>query len=937
MENMLRFLMLCLTVCLGLTLSAQVTLKGNVRDATNNEAIFYANVVVKGSTSGVTSDFDGDFTLNVPQLPVTLIVSFIGYDSKEVTVSNDNKRIDVKLAPAQIMIDEAEVVGERISEKQKQAPLTVESMDIIAIKEAPSGSFYEGLGNLKGVDLTSASLGFKIINTRGFNSTSPVRSLQLIDGVDNQSPGLNFSLGNFLGAPDLDVKSVDIVAGASSAFFGPGAFNGVINMETKNPFIYPGLSIQMKVGERSLFEHSFRWAEAINNKKGDPFFAYKLNFYSLSAQDWEADNYDPVFSSQVDPNNPGRFDAVNIYGDEYYPANDFSTSAPWNFQGIGTFFRTGYKEADLVDYDTRNIKATTAFHFRLNPEKGFDSPELIYAFNIGNGSTMYQGENRFRLDDIVFFQNKIELRKANKYFIRAYMTKEDAGDSYDPYATALRLLDEARDPNDWASAYVKYWRDSIDSRIENLGYPQLEPIPVFPFFNYDYEAQAEWMNTYQDSLALYHSLVENWTNNGNAGIAAFDTLGYYAPGSAAFVNTFNRLIRAKNNEEQGGTRFFDESALYHVHGEYIFEPTFVDKITVGANGRLYLPNSDGTIFEDTAGVQIRNSEWGAYLGVEQKFNENKWIVNGTIRFDKNQNFDLVVSPAASVVWTPKENNYLRASFSSALRNPTLADQYLNLNVGPAILSGNLNGAQNLITLESFSDYRNTQDTDVLRYFDIEAIRPERVQTFEVGYRTTLFDRAYVDAGYYYSRYTDFIGFNIGLEADFDNNDLVQDFQVYRYSANSQNIVTTQGFSIGVNYYLNEYFAVNGNYSWNQLVTADEDDPIIPAFNTPEHKYNLGFTARDLKSSWGAGKNKYGFSVNYKWVEGFLFEGSPQFTGFVPSYNMVDAQVNYRVESISSTFKFGASNLLNNMQIQTYGGPRIGRLAYFSVLFELDNR
>ncbi|MDG1766059.1 MAG: carboxypeptidase-like regulatory domain-containing protein, partial [Flavobacteriales bacterium] len=217
---MLRFLMLCLTVCLGLTLSAQVTLKGNVRDATNNEAIFYANVVVKGSTSGVTSDFDGDFTLNVPQLPVTLIVSFIGYDSKEVTVSNDNKRIDVKLAPAQIMIDEAEVVGERISEKQKQAPLTVESMDIIAIKEAPSGSFYEGLGNLKGVDLTSASLGFKIINTRGFNSTSPVRSLQLIDGVDNQSPGLNFSLGNFLGAPDLDVKSVDIVAGASSAFFG---------------------------------------------------------------------------------------------------------------------------------------------------------------------------------------------------------------------------------------------------------------------------------------------------------------------------------------------------------------------------------------------------------------------------------------------------------------------------------------------------------------------------------------------------------------------------------------------------------------------------------------------------------------------------------------------------------------------------------------------
>ena len=117
------------------------------------------------------------------------------------------------------MIETAEVVGERISEKQKQAPLTVETMDALAIKEAPTGSFYEGLGNLKGVDLTSASLGFKIVNTRGFNSTSPVRSLQLIDGVDNQSPGLNFSLGNFLGAPDFPVSNLKCPSSISPARF----------------------------------------------------------------------------------------------------------------------------------------------------------------------------------------------------------------------------------------------------------------------------------------------------------------------------------------------------------------------------------------------------------------------------------------------------------------------------------------------------------------------------------------------------------------------------------------------------------------------------------------------------------------------------------------------------------------------------------------------
>ncbi|MGB1481301.1 MAG: carboxypeptidase-like regulatory domain-containing protein, partial [Flavobacteriales bacterium] len=262
---------------------AQTTLVGFVKDGDTGEPMFSASVTVEGTTQGVMTDFDGRFSINVAKLPVTLNVSFIGYSLKQVQVTKANQRIEVKLMPDQILIEEAEVVGERISDKQKQAPLTVETMDALAIKEAPTGSFYEGLGNLKGVDLTSASLGFKIVNTRGFNSTSPVRSLQLIDGVDNQSPGLNFSLGNFLGAPDLDVKSVEIVAGASSAYYGPGAFNGVINMETKDPFVFTGFNASRRIGERNLSELGFRWADVFENKAGDAVFAYKVNAFAFSA------------------------------------------------------------------------------------------------------------------------------------------------------------------------------------------------------------------------------------------------------------------------------------------------------------------------------------------------------------------------------------------------------------------------------------------------------------------------------------------------------------------------------------------------------------------------------------------------------------------------------------------------------------------------------
>ena len=927
---------------------AQEMLRGRVIDAELGEPIFSANVIVEGTTNGVTTDFDGQFLLPVSAFPVKLQVSFIGYSMQTVTVQNTSDKLTVKLSPDQVLIDAAEVVGDRISEKQKQAPLTVESMDVLAIKEAPSGSFYEGLGNLKGVDVTSASLGFKIINTRGFNSTSPVRSLQLIDGIDNQSPGLNFSLGNFLGASDLDVKSVDIVAGASSAFYGPGAFNGVVSMETKSPFQFPGITVSTKVGERELNELAFRYADYTTDDDGNPVLGFKVNAYRFSAYDWEATNYDPVDGSQVDASNPGRYDAVNIYGDEYKPVFDYSGDGSSNARGLGNFFRTGYKEVDLVDYNTENLKFSTALHWRLNPEDTYESPELLYGFNSGFGTTVYQGDNRFSLRDIEFYQHKLELRKPGKWFIRAYRTSEDAGNSYDPYATALKLQDQTRSDYQYSKVYYRYWVDSIVPGI-NETWPDLVQIGVdpefgFPIYGYEDGAIPAWYNTYGDSLSMWHSQVEAWTNAGYAGLndVAENPLGHLIPGTPEFEQAFNALVSAKNNEGEGGTRFFDQSSLTHVHGEYVFEPQGLEEVRVGANYRRYTPWSDGTIFSDTAS-KIVNQEVGFYAGIKRRFLEDRLIATGTIRADKNQNFDWVYSPAASLVFSPRETDYLRMSFSSALRNPTLSDQYLWLDVGPATLVGNLEGADSLITVDSFIDFRNSADAangqyglnrDTLVYFNIDPIRPERVRTFEIGYRTTLGEKVYLDGGYYFSVYQDFIGYNIGLDALFIGDEQSpRAVDVYRYAANSINEVQTQGASIGLNYYIDNQFMLSGNYSWNELVKTDEDDPIIPAFNTPKHKYNLGITARDLKLK---GKSTWGFGVNYKWIQGFLFEGSPQFTGFVPTYDLLDAQVNFVVEPWNTTIKVGGSNLLQNIHIEAYGGPYVGRMLYGSLVYEFNH-
>ena len=117
-----------------------------------------------------------------------------------------------------------------------------------------------------------------------------------------------------------------------------------------------------------------------------------------------------------------------------------------------------------------------------------------------------------------------------------------------------------------------------------------------------------------------------------------------------------------------------------------------------------------------------------------------------------------------------------------------------------------------------------------------------------------------------------------------------------------------------------------------------DDDIIPAFNTPEHKYNFSLSGRDVPirlSNFYA--PNFGFNINYKYVDGFIFEGSPQFTGFVPSYALLDAQMNYHFKNINTTLKIGASNILDNQHFETVGGPLVGRIGYVKLTYQLDKR
>lgn len=911
----------------------------------NKESLIGAYITVPDIDGiGAISDENGSFKLNVNSFPVTLKVAYLGYDDNLVVVKSSNLKLAIIMKEAkENVLTGAVVKASRITEKQKEAPLTVESIGIKAIKDAPAASFYESLGNLKGVDVTAASLGFRVVNTRGFNSTSPVRSLQLIDGVDNQSPGLNFSLGNFLGASDIDIQRVNVIAGASSAFYGPNAFNGVISMETKSPFLFPGIMAEIKVGERQMGQVQFRIADYFSNENGEQKFGYKLTASYMEANDWEAENYQPTEDSDFDETNPGGYDAVNRYGDENYD-DRLNPTGHLDYPGLGAFYRTGYREVDLVDYSTDNIKLNTALFYKINKET-----ELEYAFNFSGGSTVYQGDNRYKLENIRFWQNKIELRNKGKYFLRAYSTNEDAGDTYDIVATGFELNNRAIDNDQWFTSYANRWRQpySAGHKVKKLsGYPTYSPAVHDNIFNWIDNFLNPFLAQHQDSINAWHEDIRALNDKSGGGIYS----PRFLPGTAEFDSVFQNITTSLFTEN--GTRFFDQSALYHAQGEYIFTPSF-GKITVGANGRLYRPNSRGTILKDTGDVTITNYEGGVYGGIEKRWLMDRVIANVTTRLDKNQNFDFLVSPATSLIYKYRTNHVFRTSFSSAIRNPTLADQYLYYDVGRARLLGNLNGYDSLIDIQSFTDYSaTTLQPDLLKYFNVDPIRPEQARTIEFGYKGNILDQSlFIDAGYYFTSYTNFIGYNIGIDADIDPlTNFPTGVGVYRVAANAKSRVTTQGVAIGLNYYFKKY-ALGGNYSWNQLNKKGTDDPIIPAFNTPEHKFNISFSGEKLKLPFINGEH-FGFGMNYKWIEGFVFEGSPQFTGAVPTYDMLDIQINYQVPSIKTTFKLGASNLLglmplfdaenentqrsvfNNLNYQVYGGPYVGRLIYFSVQTDL---
>lgn len=908
-----------LLVLLSSVTTAQTVLKGKVLAADSGEMIVGATVMIKGRLTGTVTDNLGAFELPTSvSFPLTLDISYLGYQKTSVEVSN-SEPIIIRLEIATELLGEVVFSASRIEETIFQSPVTIDKMDMKAIRQTPSFSFYDGIQNLKGVDLVTSGLTYKQINTRGFNEIGNPRFLQLIDGVDNQTPGLNFAVGNLFGSNDLDMESVELIPGAASALYGPVAFNGVLMMRTKDPFLYQGLSVQAKTGINHLskayadpsgiYDFSLRYAKAFNNK-----FAFKLNASAFKGLDWYATNYEDIDAltppEQRGNTNPAR-DALNIYGDEV------AVTIP----GIGRVSRTGYEEKDLMDYNSKGLGVNASLHYRIN-----ENMELIYGYQWGKGKAAYTGSNRFMLNNFVLQQHKLELKGSN-FFVRGYMVSEDSHDSYNSRALGQHIN--------------RTWVKDLNGQI------------VSPD-----EADATWFERYG---AAYNGLVPSVSGGDHSLARTFADEGRFVPGTSEYENEKNRLIHVQGLD---GAGILSQSRFYHAEGQYDFSRHigFVD-LLVGGNFRLYDMFTNGTLYDDVDKAVIIK-EGGAFVQVSKHFLDNKLRFTFSERYDKNQNFDGRFTPRIAGVFTPSERHSFRASYQNGFRNPTPGDQYIHLNVGPIIILGGvpgnsegLNVYENSYTASSVGAFGTAFGQEVgsgvpfeealmdnmplLKQSDVDYIKPERISTFDLGYRGAWGDNFSVDINYYNSRYTDFIINTVVIRPDNEimlpdgsmnpmaaADILTGNIQAFQLYTNASDVVSSQGVSLGFNYNFPKGYLVGATGTWASFDLMDADAENVPAFNTPEFKTGVTFGNAEVT-------DRLGFNVAWRWQDGFDWRGTltQLRPGRIEAYAMIDAQLSYKLPGMKSVVKIGANNLLNNQVYQAYGSPTVGGMYYISLTFD----
>ncbi|MBD2770449.1 TonB-dependent receptor [Hymenobacter sp. BT664] len=868
------------------------------------ESLPGATIFIKGTFIGTATNQVGQFALNASFAAgaVELVVSYLGYETQVIKLSEPDLALDIRMVPSAALLSETVVSASRVEENILRAPVTVDKVSGRQLERISTPEILAGLGTLPGVDVNSASMLFTSISTRGFNTAKSERVIQLVDYMDTALPSLNLSPGNLVGIPELDMESIEIIHGPASALYGSNALSGVVLFNTKDPFVYEGLSVRLRGGERNLLDGQVRYAKKLNER-----FAFKLNASAFKAKDWIAKNYEPVSYSINPLGSPLGYDAVNRYGElpnTYSPFQDPGYTVNPELYGQ-TVYTPGYTEQELIadDEQTRSYRVQGAVSYLVNNDL-----KLTVEAKRGVGTSTYQNLSRFRMKGFGTNQYRAELKSTNS-FIRIYSTEDFSGNSYEMDQLGYAI---ANSPGGGNLSYAQQYFFTYNQAYTAARDPRRPGGPL--------------------SMASAQAAAQAAANSTQL-----------KPTDSQFTTLRNQGIN--NDKLSQGARLNFNSFLNDVSAQHSFKlGQGSTNLTVGGAYRQFRLGSGGKLFADTDDQRIVNYEYGGYGQLTRTLVDDHLKLSLAGRLDNFMNFSPSFSPRAAVVYSLGKNmqHNFRASYSKAFRSPTQLDQYLHADAASGILLGNVgNGFKGYGQINKDGEYYTLGAP--LEGFEvtIEKLRLERVGTFEIGYKGAISSDVYVDASYFSSRYDDFIGGisfigNVdgtrptyqqvvdGYLSGFTDPSVSPARFIYTATNNSQE-VHTQGATIGLTYYMSKAVNIGGNYSLNVLNKSSLPKGFITYFNTPKHKFNLlanGTVLRNLT-----------YSVNYRWVEGHEQE-MPFDIGRVSTYSTTDVYLGYAVPNLSTTFQAGVSNMFNGNNVQIIAGPQIGRVAYLGILLNV---
>lgn len=846
-------------------------------------------------------------------------------------------------------LDEVVILASRIEERIIESPITIEKLTTKDIRQSSSIDFFNEVAKLKGVHMNSGSLTFPTINTRGFATIANNRFLTLLDGIDLSAPLLNFPTGNIMGLSELDAKSIEIVPGASSALYGPNAFNGTLLMTSKSPFHFSGFSAQVKGGFTHAKESGTNAIGSLSIRIAEVFkknWAIKVNFSVLNGKDWSANDYiTDKLTQQNGVNNPD-FDGLNLYGDERaisvaasrFKSNLVNAFAPQfatyfggdinatklalsnNIDSIRpiTIKRSGIKEELMLDNkNATSIKGGFALYKRW--KKGV---EVSYDYRIGYGNTIYFGSERFVFRGFTQQFHKVEVK--NDFLkIMAYISPSQFGSSYN-LAAVGGLANEAFKPSTiWAQQYLfEYTKNILQTAYQNYG------------------GNVNQLSS--NDISSAHQFGRNTAN-----------IGIPLPGTDSFQAVIDNI--RYGYFQKGGAQFIDKSWKYHAELNLDISrwtSKWID-IQVGGNYKLLNLFTEGTIYnEDPNGTgipkRIKVYEYGAYIQLNRKLWNDRIRLSASVRVDKNQNFKVQTSPRVSAVFVAgkNKNHFIRASYQTGFRIPETQAQYIYFPASSGILLGGIRANAErygifeggAIRKTDWDAFKATNDSSKLKPINLNYVKPETVTAFEIGYRTDITKKIYLDANLYFNLYKDFqtqiLVYNIdsthhkgkllpGIKQNLANPTVSP--TLWNPYTNVEGKIKSWGFNIGASYNFWKSFSLSGNYTYTDFKAPSNLPYTDIAFNTPKHNFNVRIGATEVISNLG-------FDINYRWQNKFLWS-SPFGTGNINAQGSLDAQISYTIPKVMSILKISGTNLTAQSYRTNYGSPFIGTTLLVSWIFD----